>query len=186
MCVHTTGPTPPARALGSPAKAWATCPWHRAGGWHSYIWANPEWNQKQGIPDWELPLKAGPARSSHGAAPRQDLRTQSPQAQRGPGLQPRPAASGSLQAFAFPDQPWRSWGSGHSQAQRGGFTGADERVGTHHPTFPGPQHFPKGRINAADTEFPKASGQRSVQMFPQRKKQPSQGFRFLEANPGSL
>ena len=32
----------------------AICPWHRAGGWHSHCWANPEWNQKQGVPGWEL------------------------------------------------------------------------------------------------------------------------------------
>lgn len=52
-----------ARALDSPQMpvpgpgpqpARATRPWHGTGGWHRHHQASPEWNQKQGVQDWEL------------------------------------------------------------------------------------------------------------------------------------
>ena len=56
ICVHTVRPTTPARTMAranacsrpGPQPTRATCPRHRARGWHGHFQVNPERNQKQG------------------------------------------------------------------------------------------------------------------------------------------
>lgn len=107
------------------------------------------------------------------------------QAQREPGLQPWPAASGHPEAFILADQPLRSWGSGHSQAQCGGFTGAGQRVDTHiiTPPFQAPSIFLRAGSTPQSTSFPTEVASGPCKYFHRGKSNSSQGFLFLEAKP---
>lgn len=58
-------------ALGpEPQPARVTRSWHRAGGWHGHSRANPEQNQNQAIPDWELLEDRARMQLPSGALPR--------------------------------------------------------------------------------------------------------------------
>lgn len=212
ICVHTVWPTCPARALDSPAnacsRAWATaCQGHIPLAYGrrlaQRLLGTPRTESEAGVQDWELlerrpcvqftPGAQSPPPGLAQSARDQYLLTQakceagsrSLQAQREPGLQPRPAASGHPEAFILADQPLRSWGSGHSQAQCGGFTGAGQRVDTHTitPPFQAPSIFRRAGPTPQSTSFPTEVASGPCKYFHRGKSNSSQGFLFLEAKP---
>lgn len=159
-------PYPSARALDSPAnacsRAWATltrsiCPWHRAGGWHSHFWANPEGNQKQGVPGWELlegqayveftPAPGALPQAWHRAALDPYLLTLSEC--EAASQRPEPGPGASQPSGLFPPRPaLLSWGRGTAGPVWWGHRGRLESGHTH-PNLPGPPHCPRGRVSTA-------------------------------------